>query len=128
MTDQQEREQTVEAALSTWRKAEREAIRATAQREAADEAVDAARLAQQAAAATAEASKAAQVAAAEAARAADATAQAAHKVLTSTESEIEAKRTIEHEALAAEATAKEAYGLAFQRAERKTKPPAAGEP
>ena len=119
MKPEQEREPTVSEALEEWREAERQAVRATAQREAADEAIAAAELAEKAARATAKASNAAQVAASEAARAAEATAEAAQKVLTATRTEGEAKRFLEQDAMDAEQEARAAHKSAWDRAERR---------
>ena len=116
---EQGRKPTVAEALGDWREAERRAIRATAQREAAEVATAAAELAEEAAWATATAAQAAQEAAGQAYRAAEATAQAATKVLQAVQSEGEARRGLEHEAVEAEASAHEVYGAARERAEAK---------
>jgi hypothetical protein len=99
--------------MQAWRDAERQAIRSTAQREAAEEAVGAAGLAEEAARATAAAAVAA---ATEASRAASATAEAAAKVLLAMRAEGDARRTLEQEALAAEEKAKSAHRGAVDRA------------
>jgi hypothetical protein len=114
-----QRQPTAAEALQAWRDAERQAIRSTAQREAADEAVAAAALAEEAARATASAAAAAVVAANEASRAATATSDAAAKVLGATQAEGDARRLIEKEALAAEEQARSAHRDAVDRATRR---------
>lgn len=109
---------TVEDALSSSRKAERETIRATAQREAIEVAIEAAALAEEAAWVTARASQAAHDAASEAAHAADAVAHAALKVREANEVEREVRQGAERDAMAAERSAKEAYRAAKERAGR----------
>ncbi|HSM32778.1 MAG TPA: hypothetical protein VK987_01685 [Anaerolineae bacterium] len=111
-----QRQPTAAEALQAWRDAERQAIRVTAQREAADEAMAAAALAEEAARATATAAAAAVVAANEASRAAAATSDAAAKVLQATQSEGDARRLLEQEALAAEEKARAAHRDAVDRA------------
>lgn len=103
------------AALEGWREAERRTVRLTAQREAADQALEAANLAAEAARATSRASDAAVTAASEAARAANATADAADKVLRATIVEGQARRTEESEAIEAEAKARAVYQQAVER-------------
>jgi hypothetical protein len=115
MTDQQP-EPTVAEALDRWRRAERTTIRATAQREAADDAVEAARLADEAARATAAAADAAMTAATEAARAARATADAAHRFLVRTEADSETAHVAEATAIEEETAAREAHHEARDRA------------
>jgi hypothetical protein len=110
---------TAAEALQGWRDAERQAIRATAQREAADEAMESASLAEKAARATSKASAAAVVAANEAARAASATSAAAAKVLRALQVEGDARRVIEEAALAGEEEARSAHRDAVERAERR---------
>jgi hypothetical protein len=114
-----QREPTAAEALQTWRDAERQAIRSTAQREAADEAMAAAGLAEEAARATSQASTAAVVAAREASRAASATSAAAAKVLRAMQVEGDARRVIEKEALAVEGKARSGHRDAVERAERR---------
>jgi hypothetical protein len=114
-----QRELTAAEALQAWRDAERKAIRSTAQREAAEEAVTAAGLAEEAARATADASAAAVVAAKEASRAARATSTAAAKVLQATRVEEDALRITEEAALAAEEGARSAHRDAVDRARRR---------
>ena len=137
MNARQDGEPTMANALTSWHEAERQSIRATAQREAAHEASDAARLAGEAAGATADAAQAAQLAAGQASRAATATADAAQaaqlaasqasraavataeaaaKVLQATHMQGLARRVVEQEALEAERTAHEIYREARERA------------
>lgn len=121
MRNEQEREPSVADALQRWREAERNAVRSTAQREAADEAIASAELAEEAAKATAKAAAAAQVASSEAARAAAATAEAAHTVTLATRTHDEARRILESEALAAEQEAKSIHNAAQDRAFERTR-------
>lgn len=113
------REPTAAEALEAWRAAERQSIRATAQREAADVAVEAAALADRAAHATAEASARAVQAANEASRAASATSAAAAMVLKAMQIEGDARRVMEGESLAAEEEARSAHRDAAGRAGRR---------
>jgi hypothetical protein len=110
------REPTAAEALDRWRQTEREVVRSTAQREAAEVALQSARLAEEAADATARAADAASHAAAEASRAATATADAARRVLAATSENLEAKRVQERDARTAEAAAKASHHDAVARA------------
>jgi hypothetical protein len=111
-------EPSVSEALRSWREAERWAIRATAQREAAEVAVEAATLAAAAARATADSAAAAQVAADEAAQAALATAEAADLVIKATQRDNDTARVTERDALATERAAHAAHKSAVERADR----------
>jgi hypothetical protein len=119
-------EASAAATLGAWRETEPRSVRATAQREAIEEALDAARLADVAARATATAATAAAsatteaaAAANEAARAANATADAAQKVLEATQTEGTARRVLERDALVAEEAAHLAHTEAVARAQRR---------
>jgi hypothetical protein len=114
-----EAELSVADALEDWRRADRLAIRATAQREAAAEAIDAAVRAQEAARSTADAAEAALVAATQAARAATATADAADKVLASARTDSEARQSAEQAALRAAEDAQAAHRSAAARVDAK---------
>ena len=110
-------EPSVHDALESWREAEREAVRSTAQREAADLAVEAATVAEVAARTTADAAEAARTAASEAARFAAVASEAAHAVVSAARRDADAARITERDALASERAAQADHKKALDRAD-----------
>jgi hypothetical protein len=106
------RQPSASDALEAWRTAEREAIKSTTRREAAELAIQAAQLAADAAKETADAAE-------KAARTARSASDASEMVLKAALTDAEARRDDEQRALTAESDAHEAHRVAAERARQR---------
>jgi hypothetical protein len=111
----EEKPPSASKALDTWRTAERAAVRSTAQREAAELAVEAAELAAHAARETAEAAD-------KASTAARVAAEASQRVLEAARTDADTKRVGERQALAAEVAAHDEHRAAVERTRQRYEP------
>jgi len=119
MTDGNDHLPTSAEALNDWRAAERDLAKATAGREAAEVAAEAAQLADRAAIHTAEAARAALEASTEAEQTARLTADASRTATLAARGELTRRQGLESEATTSEAQARDAYRAAEDRARAK---------